>query len=131
MQVKVKNNTTFEVFEINGTINQAKREAIRKFDNKYPSEELPTAEIIGGIISSAVTLILKTVTKRRLTVEELMIYAEQIGKKSIHTSNHVNTMFWSEKEIKQVKEIIKAKNQVKTIEDQKNDRLYRRSKIRI
>ena len=60
-----------------------------------------------------------------------MIYAEQIGKKSIHTSNHVNTMFWSEKEIKQVKEIIKAKNQAQTIEDQKNDRLYRRSKIRI
>ena len=50
MQVKVKNNTTFEVFEINGTINQAKREAIRKFDNKYQSEELPTAEIIEGII---------------------------------------------------------------------------------
>ena len=109
MQVKVTNKQTSEIFEINGTVNQVKREAKCRFNQKHEDMAIDV-EIIGGIGSSVVALNVKAITKRRLTAEEVNQYAQEFGLEVVYSRNFSKTYFWSEAMVNKLKEKLQNEN---------------------
>lgn len=70
-------------------------------------KEKCTAVVIGGIPTSAVSFIIKPITKRRLIATEIEEYADKIGLEPTFLEFSKKVYYWSDAQIEKLKEILK------------------------